>query len=75
MALIEFAEFSFKYLGADSLALRKVTATIEEGEYVVVTGPSGCGKTTLCRTINGLVPHLHRGYIAGNVHIDGANTR
>lgn len=75
MALIEFADFSFKYLGADSLALRRITTSVEEGEYVVVTGPSGCGKTTLCRTINGLVPHFHRGYIAGNVHVDGANTR
>ncbi|UCH04888.1 MAG: ATP-binding cassette domain-containing protein [Candidatus Thorarchaeota archaeon] len=75
MALIEFVDFSFKYLGADSLALRKITTTVEEGEYVVVTGPSGCGKTTLCRTINGLVPHFHRGYIAGNVHVDGQNTR
>ncbi|MFX0044430.1 MAG: energy-coupling factor ABC transporter ATP-binding protein [Candidatus Hermodarchaeota archaeon] len=75
MALIEFDDFSFKYLGADSLALRKITTTVEEGEYVVVTGPSGCGKTTLCRTINGLVPHFHRGYIAGNVHVDGRNTR
>ncbi|MHA2378130.1 MAG: energy-coupling factor ABC transporter ATP-binding protein [Candidatus Thorarchaeota archaeon] len=75
MALIEFADFSFKYLGADSLALRRISATIEEGEYVVITGPSGCGKTTLCRTINGLVPHFHRGYIAGNVHVAGENTR
>ncbi|MHA2067476.1 MAG: energy-coupling factor ABC transporter ATP-binding protein [Candidatus Thorarchaeota archaeon] len=75
MALIEFADFSFKYLGADSLALRKVSASINEGEYVVITGPSGCGKTTLCRTANGLVPHFHRGYIAGNVYVDGHNTR
>jgi energy-coupling factor transporter ATP-binding protein EcfA2 len=73
--LIEFAEFSFKYLGADSLALRKVNLNIEEGEYVVITGPSGCGKTTLCRAINGLVPQFHRGYIAGNVIVDGKNTR
>ena len=75
MTLIEFADFSFKYLGADSLALRKVNLKIEEGEYVVVTGPSGCGKTTLCRAINGLVPQFHRGYIAGNVIVDGKNTR
>ncbi|MFX0108163.1 MAG: energy-coupling factor ABC transporter ATP-binding protein [Candidatus Hodarchaeota archaeon] len=75
MALIEFDEFSYKYLGADSLALKKVTASIEEGEYVVITGPSGCGKTTLCRTINGLVPHFHRGYIAGHVRINGEDTR
>lgn len=75
VALIEFADFSFKYLGAESLALRKITTNIEDGEYVVITGPSGCGKTTLCRTINGLVPHFHRGYIAGNVIVDGENTR
>lgn len=42
---------------------------------MVVTGPSGCGKTTFCRAINGLVPHFHRGYIAGNVYVDGLNTR
>ena len=75
MSLIEFADFSFKYLGADSLALRKISLTIEEGEYIVITGPSGCGKTTLCRAINGLVPQFHRGYIAGNVIVDGKNTR
>ena len=75
MPLIEFADFSFKYLGADSLALRKISLNIEEGEYVVITGPSGCGKTTLCRAINGLVPQFHRGYIAGNVIVDGKNTR
>jgi energy-coupling factor transporter ATP-binding protein EcfA2 len=73
--LIEFADFSFKYLGADSLALRKVNLNIDKGEYIVITGPSGCGKTTLCRAINGLVPQFHRGYIAGNVLVDGKNTR
>jgi energy-coupling factor transporter ATP-binding protein EcfA2 len=52
-----------------------VNLTIDEGEYVVITGPSGCGKTTLCRAINGLVPQFHRGYIAGNVIVDGKNTR
>ena len=75
MPLIEFADFSFKYLGADFLALRKIALNVEKGEYVVITGPSGCGKTTLCRAINGLVPQFHRGYIAGNVIVDGKNTR
>jgi len=75
MSLIEFQDFSFKYYGADFLALKKINLTIHEGEYVVITGPSGCGKTTLCRTINGLVPQFHRGYIAGNVIVDEMNTR
>ncbi|MBN2229481.1 MAG: ABC transporter ATP-binding protein [Candidatus Thorarchaeota archaeon] len=75
MPLIEFQDFSFKYYGADFLALKKISFSVEEGEYLVITGPSGCGKTTLCRTINGLVPQFHRGYIAGNVIVDGKNTR
>ena len=75
MPLIELNDFSFKYYGAETLALKKISLTIEAGEYVVITGPSGCGKTTLCRTINALVPQFHRGYIAGNVVIDGKNTR
>ena len=75
MPLIEFADFSFKYLGAETLALRRINLKIEQGEFLVLTGPSGCGKTTLCRAINGLVPQFHRGYIAGNVLVDGRNTR
>ncbi len=75
MPLVEFSDFSFKYLGSESLALDKVNLTIERGEYIVVTGPSGCGKTTLCRAINGLVPHFHRGYIAGHVYVKGKDTR
>lgn len=75
MPLVEFDDFSFKYLGADTLALRHINLKIEQGEFLVITGPSGCGKTTLCRAINGLVPQFHRGYIAGNVIVDGKNTR
>ncbi len=75
MALIEFSDFSFRYLGSESLALRRVGLKVEEGEYLVVTGPSGCGKTTLCRAINGLVPHFHHGYMAGRVLVNGLDTR
>ena len=75
LALIEFDDFSFKYLGSEALALKNINLTIEDGEYVIVTGPSGCGKTTLCRAINGLVPQFHRGYIAGHVYVDGKDTR
>ena len=36
--------------------LKDVTATIWEGEFVVVTGPSGCGKSTLLHVLLGLEP-------------------
>ena len=36
-------------------ALRDVTFSVGDGEFVCVVGPSGCGKTTLLRTIGGLL--------------------
>ncbi|GAB4564731.1 MAG: ABC transporter ATP-binding protein [Anaerolineae bacterium] len=36
------------------VAVRDVTLTVEDQEFVVLLGPSGCGKTTLLRAIAGL---------------------
>ncbi|MEM3032397.1 MAG: ATP-binding cassette domain-containing protein, partial [Nitrososphaerota archaeon] len=74
MAIIEIRNLSFTYLGQSTPALRNVNLRIEAGELVLVSGPSGGGKSTLCRCINGLIPHFYEGTLEGEVLVDGLLT-
>lgn len=39
-----------------SVALEKISLSVERGEFITFLGPSGCGKSTLLRLISGLSP-------------------
>jgi ATP-binding cassette subfamily B protein/subfamily B ATP-binding cassette protein MsbA len=45
---ITFENVSFRYPGADALALENVSLDVRPGETIALVGPSGAGKTTLC---------------------------
>jgi phosphonate transport system ATP-binding protein len=64
MAVVELRNVTKRY--GSTVALDDVTASIEEGEFVVLLGPSGAGKSTLLRVLNGLTEPTE-----GSVSVDG----
>ncbi len=75
MALIEFKNVSYKYPKSDRFIIKDINLEIGSGEFVLLIGPTGCGKTTLCRCMNGLIPHFYPGEFLGDVIVEGENTR
>ncbi len=63
--ILEFDNVSVVYPG-NVEALKKVSLTINEGEFVVIVGLSGAGKSTLLRTVNRLVEPTE-----GKIRIEG----
>ena len=43
----------------------------QRSEFVLILGPSGCGKSTLLHLLNGSVPHILNGTLAGTAVICG----
>ncbi|MYN43145.1 ATP-binding cassette domain-containing protein [Duganella sp. FT109W] len=67
---IKFDAVTFRYPGAQALALDKASFTIEQGTVVGIVGRSGSGKTTLTKLIQGLYAVQE-----GIVRFDGIDAR
>ena len=71
--MISIKNLTFYYSGNDKSSLRDINLEIHDGEFVLLTGPSGGGKSSLCRCLNGLIPHFYGGKITGKVEVNGLN--
>ena len=58
MASLSFGSVVKRYAQGRSevQVIHGVTASVRDGEFVVIVGPSGCGKSTLLRMVAGLEP-------------------
>lgn len=68
--MIAVRDIVYRYPGSSEGVLRKVSLTIQPGEWVALMGSNGSGKTTLAQCLNGLlIPQ------EGEVIVDGLSTR
>ena len=65
MAQIELENLR-KEFGRSVVAVKDLSLTIEDGEFLVMVGPSGCGKTTTLRMIAGFEDPT-----SGEIRMDG----
>lgn len=72
---MEFDGVTFTYAGSKKPALEDVNLKIRKGECVLIAGPNAAGKTTLCRCLNGLVPHFFLGDLHGKVKVNEIDTK
>lgn len=63
---IENVDMTYQAASGPVEALRGITLSIDQGEFVSLVGPSGCGKSTLLRCIAGLRPAT-----GGRIVVDG----
>ena len=75
MSAIEIDDLTYAYPGAPQPTLSHISLQIEKGDFLAVVGNNGCGKSTLCKVINGLIPHFITGEFQGRVRVEGLNTQ
>lgn len=75
MKILEIKDLTFTYPGAKMPTLRDINLTIEKGDFIAIVGNNGCGKSTLCKVMNGLIPHFISGEFEGSVFADGTDTK
>ena len=69
MESYSFKNVDFAYPEGEKKALRNISFTVQQGEFVILCGPSGCGKSTLLRHLKScLTPH---GLFSGEIYYQG----
>lgn len=75
MNVIEIRDLTYTYPGASRPTLDHLNLNVEKGDFLAIIGNNGCGKSTLCKTMNGLIPHFIAGEFQGGVLVDQQDTK
>ncbi|MDW0117772.1 ATP-binding cassette domain-containing protein [Sporosarcina thermotolerans] len=73
--IIEIKDVHYQYPGAKETVLNGASLTINKGDFLAIIGGNGSGKSTICKTINGLIPHYFSGDYNGEVIVNGLSVK
>jgi energy-coupling factor transporter ATP-binding protein EcfA2 len=71
--IIKIDNLSYTY-PSTTKALTDISLEVFPGEYLAIVGANGAGKTTLCMFLNGVIPNVVGGRVAGTVRVCGMDT-
>lgn len=71
--LLEIKNLSFSYAEEKEQEplIRGLDLSLYAGEILLVSGYSGCGKSSLMKVINGVIPHIQKGRLSGQILCGG----
>lgn len=69
--IVEFKNFTFKYMNQLEPTLKNINLEIKKGEKILIAGASGSGKSTLGNCLNGIVPFSKEGGFKGTLTVNG----
>ena len=73
-SLIECKNLSYRFRRKDDPVLEDISLSLEQGTFTILVGPGGSGKSTLCRILDGRIPHLLKGELIGDVLLEGQSS-
>jgi energy-coupling factor transporter ATP-binding protein EcfA2 len=73
--VIVLERVTYTYPGSAVPALREISLTVPEGQFLAVVGRNGAGKSTLAYTLAGFIPHFYHGVLDGEVTVNRMRTQ
>lgn len=76
MKVLEFKNVNLTYFSSlgETPAIKNLSFSVEDGEFISIVGPSGCGKTTILSLISGLIKPTSGTVLINNTEVDTSHT-
>lgn len=68
--VLELKGVTVRYPGGEEPVLKDLDFKAGQGEFILVAGPSGGGKSSLLYSVNGVIPHLTRAELSGDILLE-----